>query len=165
MIDLQQINVWGTVAAALAAFALGGVWFSVLFGKAWARSLGKDPKELGSPMVAMSLFLLTALLQAFAIALLFQAAGLDTTGLGLAGGLILGAIVFLSTLADAGFTGALKARWWWIQASYRLLGILLVGAIVGASAPENSAHRLKRSLEKAGESIQKGLNNLGDSFK
>jgi len=166
MIDLQQINVWGTVAAALACFALGGLWLSpVLFGKTWASSLGRRPEEAASPVVAMSVFLLTTLVQAFLIAVLFQIAGLDTTGLGLAGGLLLGFIIFLSALADAVFTGAIKTRWWWIQASYRFVGILLMCAIVGASAPESPTTKLKRSLEKAGATFQKGLKEFGDSLK
>jgi len=166
MVDLQQINVWGAVAAALAAFALGGAWFSpLLFGRAWAASLGKRSEEKGSPIVAMSFSLITTVVQVFIIAVLFQVAGLDTFGLGLAGGVFLAAIVFLSTLSDAAFTGAIKGRWWWIQASYRVLGILIMCAIVGISAPESPTRKMKRAIEKAGESLQKGMKEFGDSLK
>lgn len=166
MIDFQQINVWGAVAGALAAFALGGFWFSpLLFGRAWAASVNKQPEELGSPIVAMSLSLVTTLVQVFLIAILFQIAGLDTTGLGLAGGLLLGLLFFLASLSDAVFTGVAKARWWWIQAAYRILAVLIMGAIVGASAPENPLRKMKRTLQDAGATIEKGLKDLGDSLK
>jgi hypothetical protein len=166
MIDLQQINVWGTAGAAVAAFALGGAWFSpLLFGHSWAASLGKRPEEKGTPIVAMSFSLLTTLVQAFIIAALFQVAGLDTLRSGLAGGVFLAAIVFLSTLSDAAFTGAIKGRWWWIQALYRVLSILLMCAIVGISAPESPTHKMKRAVEKAGEAFQKELKDFRDSMK
>ena len=49
MIDLEQINVWGTLAAALAAFALGGLWFSLRFGKA-GESMQKGLNNLGESL-------------------------------------------------------------------------------------------------------------------
>lgn len=166
MIDLQQINVWGTASAALAAFALGGFWFSPLcLGKAWAASIQKSERKLGGPVLALGLSLLTSLIQAFILAGLFQVAGLDTTQLGLMGGLCIALLVGALSLSDAAFTGDLKARWWWIQAVYRFLAILLMAAIVGASAPESPVRKLKHQLENAGETLQKSIRELGKALK
>ena len=160
-LDLQQINVWGALAGAFASFAVGGLWFSVLFGKAWAESLGKRPEQMGSALIAMSLFWITAVLRVFLIAILFQFAGLDTTGKGLMGGLIVGGIVFFSNLSNAGFTGALKTKWWWIQSSYEMVGVLIMAGIVGASAPERPLTQIQNTVDQAGQTIEDGLKQIG----
>lgn len=165
-LDIQQINAWGALAGAFASFAIGGLWFSpVLFGKQWAESIGKNREDLGSPAVAMGLFLVTAVVRVFLIAILFQFAGLDTTGKGVVGGLVLAAIVFFTSLSNAGFTGSLRAKWWWIQASYEIVGVLVMAAIVGASAPEKPLTQIQNTTESIGESVQEGLKDLGIETK
>ncbi len=97
--------------------------------------MGKRPEELGSPAFAFALFLITAIVRVFLIAILFQFAGFDTTGKGLIGGLVVAGIVFFTSLSNAGFTGTIHRKWWWIQASYEIVGVLVMALIVGASAP------------------------------
>jgi Protein of unknown function (DUF1761) len=44
---MPEINYWAMIAAALAAFVLGGLWYSpLLFGKAWQREVGLSDEEL-----------------------------------------------------------------------------------------------------------------------
>jgi hypothetical protein len=44
---MPEINYLAVVAAALAAFVLGGLWYSpVLFGRAWQREVGLSDEEL-----------------------------------------------------------------------------------------------------------------------
>jgi len=161
-LDLNQINVWGALAGAFASFAIGGLWFSpVLFGKAWSASMNKRPEELGSPALAFALFLVTAIVRVFLIAILFQFAGLDTTGKGFVGGMIVAGIVFFTSLSNAGFTGTIKAKWWWIQASYEIVGVLVMAVIVGASAPERPLTQVQGAVESVGQSVQDGLKDLG----
>jgi Protein of unknown function (DUF1761) len=38
--NLHTLNPWAILVAAASAFALGGVWYTVLFGKAWMRANG-----------------------------------------------------------------------------------------------------------------------------
>jgi len=162
MFDVEAINVWGTVAAALAMFALGGLWFSpILFGRAWARSIQASPKQLGSPVVGFGLFLVTSTGIAFLVALLFSGAGMDTTSRGLLGGLVLAGLFFLVSLGDAGFTGHLRAKWWWIQALYRIVGTVLLCGIVGASAPTSPSRALAKGADQAGKTLDQGLKDLG----
>lgn len=41
------VNFWAVVAAAVASFVIGSVWYSpMMFGDAWARNLGKSPEEV-----------------------------------------------------------------------------------------------------------------------
>jgi hypothetical protein len=161
-LDLQQINAWGALAGAFASFAIGGLWFSpVLFGKAWSESIGKRREDLGSPAIAMGLFLLTAVIRVFLIAILFQFAGLDTTGKGFMGGLVVAGIVFFTSLSNAGFTGTIKTKWWWIQASYEIVGVLVMAGIVGASSPERPLTQVQEAVDNVGQTVEDGLKDLG----
>lgn len=165
-LDIQQINAWGALAGAFASFAIGGLWFSpILFGKQWADSIGKSKEELGSPIVAMSLFLATSVVRVFLIAILFQFAGLDTTGEGILGGLLVAAIIFFTSLYNAGFTGHLRTKWWWIQATYEIVGVVVMATIVGASAPASPVTQIQNATESVGQSVQEGLKDLGIETK
>lgn len=165
MFDLDQINPWGTVAAGLAAYALGPLWFSpVLFGTRWSDSLKSCSGQPGSPLVAMGLTLPTTLLAAFAMALLFQVGGIDTTGRGILAGLIVGLGIVVSTsFSDALFVNQIRA-WWLIQAAYRIVSFLVLGAILGASAPENSFRELERKMEEAGPGVQEQVDALSKAL-
>ncbi len=165
-LDLQQINLWGALSGAFASFALGGLWFSpVFFGKSWSASIGKRREELGSPLVAMGLFLLTSVVRVFLIAVLFQFAGFDTMGKGMMGGLVVAGIVFFTGLANAGFTGSLGAKWWWINASYEILGVLVMAVIVGASAPERPMTQIQGAIDSASDTVQQTLQDIGAEAK
>lgn len=155
MFDVSLINVWGTVAAAMAVFALGALWFSpAMFMKPWAESLARRPDELGSPALSMGLTLVTTLISSFAMALLFQAGDIDTTGRGIVAGAIVGLGISAATsLSDALFVRQVRV-WWLIQVAYRIVGFVLMGAIIGASAPESHLRAMEREMEKAGTAIQ-----------
>lgn len=43
---MGQINYLAVVLAAVAFFAVGAVWYTVLFGKAWQRALGMSDAQL-----------------------------------------------------------------------------------------------------------------------
>ncbi len=52
--DTLELNIFAIVAAALANFVIGGLWYSpALFGGAWMRANGFKPADLeqGSPAV------------------------------------------------------------------------------------------------------------------
>ena len=44
---MPEINYWAVIAATVACFVLGGLWYSpMLFGKAWQREVGLSDEEL-----------------------------------------------------------------------------------------------------------------------
>jgi MFS family permease len=155
MFHLDQINVWGTVAAGLAVYALGAVWFSpVLFMNAWSQSLGRKPGERGSPLVAMGLTFVTTMITAFAMALLFQVGDIDTTLRGLLVGALIGfGIAGTSSLSDALFVGNLR-QWWVIQVAFRVVSFLVMGAILGAAAPQSPLRKAEQQMKETGTQIQ-----------
>ena len=61
------INLWAVLAAALANFVIGGMWYSpALFGKAWMRANGftDDDLKKGSPAVIFGVAFLFCLIMA-----------------------------------------------------------------------------------------------------
>lgn len=165
MFDLTQINLWGTIAAAMATYALGALWYSpALFGKAWFESLGKRKEEMTSPVLAMGLTLVTTVVTAFALALLFQIGGIDSTGRGLVAGGIVGAgVVGVTSFSDALFAGQIRI-WWLIGLANRLAGFLLMGAIIGASAPENKFRSMERQMHETESVLQDKAEEIGNSL-
>ena len=64
---MQNINLWAVLAAALANFVIGGLWYSpALFGNAWMRANGftEDDLKRGSPAVIFGLAFVFCLLMA-----------------------------------------------------------------------------------------------------
>lgn len=160
MFESVQINPWGCIAAGVSVFALGGLWFSpMLFSKTWAESVRTSGLSLGKPQTAMPISLLGSVAASFLLAVLFSMAGFDTTGRGFLGSLILAAIVLLYSLADAAFNSSIAGRWWWLQSGYRFLAVLLMGTIIGASAPERLT--VENAMEKATQALEKNIEGLG----
>lgn len=66
-----DINLWAVLASAAAAFLVGGLWYTVLFGKYWARKEGipMDQKPSGGRMALLyGLQLVGALLMMYVFA-------------------------------------------------------------------------------------------------
>ncbi|MBK9579884.1 MAG: DUF1761 domain-containing protein [Fibrobacterota bacterium] len=160
MFESVQINPWGCIAAGVSAFALGGLWFSpMLFSKTWADSVRASGLSLGKPQIAMPISLLGSIAASFLLAVLFSLSGFDSTGRGFLGSLVLAAIVSMYSLADSAFSSSITGRWWWIQWSHRFLAVLLMGTIIGASAPEKIT--VENALEKATQALEKNIEGLG----
>lgn len=165
MFDLQGLNLWGVLGAAAAGYVLGGAWFAPkVFGDVWARSLAKPREQMGSPAVAMGVMAMAITVSTIALALLFRLAGIDTLVEGLQAGLLVGVgFVFPILLSDAVFPGNVKT-WWWINAGYRVVCLLVIGGILGATAPEPPVVKIQNALEEAGEGVQGAIEDLGKSL-
>ena len=44
--DFSSLNIWAILVATLASFALGALWYSVLFGKIWQREVGITDEDM-----------------------------------------------------------------------------------------------------------------------
>ena len=52
---IENINIVGAIAGAVAAMAIGSLWYSPwLFGSRWQTLIGRTDDELGSPVAAMA---------------------------------------------------------------------------------------------------------------
>jgi len=133
LVDLGSLNGWAILAALLAGYALGAVWYAPpVLGNAWLRALGKRKEELGSPVRAMTIQLLLTLVTATVLALLVVRFGAITWAEGAAIGLVAGVgLVATSLASDYLFCGR-SLRLYSIQVAYKLVSLTLMGAILGA---------------------------------
>jgi Protein of unknown function (DUF1761) len=129
-----KVHYPAVIVAAVAHFVLGAIWFTAL-SKPWQTAIGKTMEELtreGSAPNGYVVAFVANLIIAWVLGRLMIATG-KTTALG---GMALGALLWL------GFTGttmatefAFEARSleaFAIIASYPLVGMIIMGAILGA---------------------------------
>ena len=124
-------NNWviAVVLAALAFFALGGIWYTVLFGRMWRAEMGIAEDQVGSPMAIQ--FVLSGL-ASLAIALtLSKLIGEAGTSYGLKVGAGTGAGIGAAILAQNYGYEMRSLRFWLINAAYLVVGLGIMGTLVG----------------------------------
>lgn len=130
MPDFTHVNYLAVLVAAVAHIVLGYVWYMpMVFGKRWEAASGQTlPSGMPAPMT-MAGMVISALLAAYGIGLLFG-------GVGLTNGAIWGALIWLYFVAPVTAAGVFYEKkswmWWGITAGYWLVGLVIMGGIVGA---------------------------------
>lgn len=96
MLNFSDISGIGIIAATVASFVLGGLWFTVLFGRAYAAALGRahDPGAKPAPLMIIGPAV-WSLITAFTTAVLMASLGVES----LPGALGLGLFIGLGYLA------------------------------------------------------------------
>jgi sterol desaturase/sphingolipid hydroxylase (fatty acid hydroxylase superfamily) len=133
---LSNANWLAILVAAIVYFALGSVWFSVLFGKQW-MALNNIPeptpekkeemKKLMLPMMIKTLVM--AIVLAVAIGILVKALAIGNCVPGIKLGLLLSAVGIIPlVMADMYLMKPLKL--WFIDAGYHFIGIILMSIIL-----------------------------------
>ena len=128
---VTALNWWAIVVATVAAFALGGLWYGPLFGKAWLAALGKAPEDIEPSPTPFVVSAVAALVTCVVMAALMR--GLDITGWlpGAAFGLITGVgFIATSMASDHAFCG-FGVKLWAIQSGYRVAYAVVMGVILG----------------------------------
>ena len=129
---MPEVNYLAVGLAALSAFLLGGLWYSVLFGKQWMALTGQSEEKLksGNPAMVFGGAFVLNLLAALVLAM-FIGRGADlqfATAAGLAVGLCW-------VTASLGVNYLFERRplgLWLINGSYFTLQFTAMGAILGA---------------------------------
>lgn len=126
---LENINLVGAIAGAVAAMAIGSAWYSPwLFGNRWQALIGRAPDEMGNPMPAM--LIASAMFVLMGIGLSWIIPNGSSIGIGVMWGFIgfwgfaLPAIVINS---------AFERRAWalvWIYLGYLLASMLVMAAVI-----------------------------------
>jgi Protein of unknown function (DUF1761) len=129
---MPDINYLSVLLAALSAFVIGGLWYSVLFGKPWMRLTGQSEATLksGNPAVIFGGAFLLNLVAAFVLAM------------------FIGRTMDLQDAASAGFAAGLcwvatslgvnylferrPLGLWLINGGYVTVHFTVMGAIIGA---------------------------------
>lgn len=133
---LSNANWLAIIVAAIAYYALGAIWFSLLFGKQWMALNGipeptpekkEEMKKLMMPMLLKSLVM--SLVLAAAIGLISMSIGVHLAGGGFRLGLALSAVGIIPLImADMYLMKPLKL--WFIDSGYHIVGITLMSVII-----------------------------------
>lgn len=130
------INYVAVLAAAVASFILGWVWYGMLFSKQWMVALGKTPEECKDQAMPVGLMAITfGALVLMALILAGVMGHLGATGFTLKNGVLTGALCWLgfviTTMAvNHGYQGA-KRSLTLIDGGHWLAVLALQGAILG----------------------------------
>lgn len=135
-IHWDEINWLAVLVAGIASFVLGGVWYGVIFGKAWARIYAYTPEQIAQMQKSQgpTMGVLAACDLAFAVGLGVVGSIAGVTSL--AGGLMLGFVLWLGIVATQGLAAHVASmrpiRGFAIDYGKKLASLLVAGAIIGA---------------------------------
>lgn len=133
---LGDLNWLAVIVAAVAYFALGGIWYAQpVFGRAWARASGIEIPEGEAPGASFYVFpALVCLVATIATAMLAEATGSDSVGNGIVLGLVVGVGYALAVSALGGVFDQKPnpGAWVAIVGGYHVVGLVIVGIIVSA---------------------------------
>jgi len=127
----ETFNWWAILVSTVLAFVLGGLWYGPLFGQAWMQAMGKTEEDIEPTPAPFIISFFTALLTAVVLAWLIGALQVTTWLGGATIGLVTG-IGFIATAmaSDTAFCGW-GMKLFVIQAGYRVLYSILMGAVLG----------------------------------
>jgi hypothetical protein len=130
---MPKINFAAVLAAAVASFIVGGLWYSLIFKSAWMRANGFSEEELSkrNPAVMFGVSFLLSLVMAFNLA-----AFLGNEGVSLTWGMTAGALAGAGWVAAAlAVTAVFERRGWLyvaINGGYWIAAFVVMGGIIGA---------------------------------
>lgn len=130
--SINDINALAVVIAAIVYFFIGSVWYSpILFLEAWKRETGK-PKEQSSPNPFLYILcFILAVFASFALACLFEIAGVDGFVPGLFGGLMAGLALVAASAITMLFDDYRRYKLFLINVGYHAVAFPLMGVILG----------------------------------
>lgn len=127
---LEGINYWAVLVSALSAFLIGGLWYSVLFGKAWMEihKFTEDELKKSAGRVFGGAFVL-AIIISFSLAMFI---GQESTGsFGLFAGFMAGAFYVSAALGITYLFERKPLKLFLIDAGYHIVTFTLMGWILG----------------------------------
>lgn len=126
---LEDVNLLGAVAGAVAAMALGSLWYSPwFFGNQWQELVGETPVGMGGAVSSMAIASVLFLVMGVGMS------GVIPNGASIGIGLMWGFLAFWAFLLPATvINGVFERRPWGLMAiflGYLLLASLVIAAIV-----------------------------------
>ena len=128
---MPEFNVLAVLAAALATFVLGGLWYSpALFGKAWQREAGVSDEQMRTSNKAriFGLAFLLSLIAAFVFAMFLGPR--PPVNLGLGAGFSAGLCWVAASFGINYLFEQRSFKLWLIKAGYHTLQFTIIGLIL-----------------------------------
>lgn len=130
--EFSEVSWLAVLLAAVAFFAVGGLWYGLAFSKLWMRLSGMTEEQARQSNIPLA-FGLTAVLGAVAAIGLAALVGADpTVGEGLGVGLGVGLLIAAPVLAIQSLYERKPWALWALNAGYNLIGFAIMGLIIGA---------------------------------
>lgn len=128
---MPEINYIAVLLAALSAFVLGGIWYSLLFGRKWMALTGQSEEVLksGNPAVIFGGSFILNLIQSWVLAMFI---GPGDLGFATAAGLSVGLCWVATGLGVNYLFERRPLGLWLINGGYFVLQFAIMGAIIGA---------------------------------
>lgn len=134
--DFGAINYWAVLVAAVASFAVGGVWYTVLFGQAWVRLQNFSAEQLAQMQKdqprSFAIFIAGDLVMAAFMSLLIINLNISSA----LGAALLGATIWLGFSATLGAAKhaahARPLKIYLINTGHELVCLVVMGLILGA---------------------------------
>lgn len=133
---LSDLNYLAILAAGAVKFALGGVWYSLLFQKPWLAELKWTPEEIAaarteggkSPLV---ITFFVGFIQVVALAVVLRAINSDCVGCAVGTAAML-SLAFAAVPIGINYLFERRSlRFWLVNAGYDLVGMVLAGLVLG----------------------------------
>jgi hypothetical protein len=128
---MANVNWLAVIVAALAGFAVGGVWYGPLFGKAWMQEVGMTEEKMRSANM-VRIYGTVLLLNLIAAASLAMFIGGGDLNFGLFAGFMTGLTFIATALGVTYLFESRSLKLWLINSGYQVVIFTVMGAILGA---------------------------------
>lgn len=133
MLNFTDISWIGIFAATVASFMLGGLWFSVLFGRAYTAALGRphDPSAKPAPLMMIGPAV-WGLFTAIVTSVLMTTLGVQTIGGAVAVGMFVGLGYLAPTTINTGINPNIPrpGLYGLVSGAYHLLAGVVIAVII-----------------------------------
>jgi hypothetical protein len=128
---MLEVNLLGVIAATVVGMLLGALWYSpIAFGGAWMKCIGKTPETLGKQTAPLIGSIISSLLTAVGVSLLFSLLNVSNFATAISIGAILGfLVIFPALLSDNLFCGW-GSKLLIIQSGYRVVSVFLMSLVI-----------------------------------
>ena len=129
-----DVNFLAVIVATVAHQAIGFLWYGLLFAKTWMKAMGKTKEDFEGqgPDAAMAWGVLASLLSALSIALILTLVEDPEMADGIAVGAVAGLGIATATIFMQGIYEQRSHLLSFIFSGYQTLGLIAMGAIIGA---------------------------------
>lgn len=135
--DLGHVNVLAVIVATLAAFGLGALWYTVLFGQRWVKEIGMTEEQMKQGAHMGRIFgtcLVLTFVMGLGLAYIWhnEDPAALTWQVGLYHGLLIG-LFFVAPSTGINYLYQRKSlALWLIDVGYQVVFLGIMGAIIGA---------------------------------
>lgn len=128
---MATLNWLAVIVAALAGFAIGGLWYGPLFGKVWMQESGMTEEKMKSSNMVRTYggTLVLNLIAAFSLAMFI---GKGDLNFGLFAGFMSGFTFVSMALGVTYLFEHRSLKLWLVNAGYQTLNFTVMGTILGA---------------------------------